>query len=144
MRKFLSADMNRFNRLSMQIDSVYREAASKLGLSYSEMMVLYSVLDNGGRCPISEICAVGINKQTVNSALRKLERENVVFLEAAGGRRKNVCLTEDGRKLAERTVLRIIKFENEIFASWSEEERESYLELTHRFLTQINEKVETI
>lgn len=141
MKKLISADVNRFNCLTMQTDAVYHEAASRLGLSYSAMMILYSVLDNGGCCPISDICAFGMNKQTVNSALRKLEREDVVYLEAAGGRRKNVRLTEIGTELAERTVLKIIEIENEIFASWTERERESFLELTKRYMTQLNEKV---
>ncbi len=121
MKKFVCADMNRFNSLITQTDSIYREAAFKLGLTYSAMMVLYAVLNNGGSCPISDICAFGINKQTVNSALRKLETEDVVFLEAAGGRRKNVRLTENGMALAEKTILKIINIENENFCFMDKE-----------------------
>ena len=133
--------MNRFNSLITQTDSIYREAAFKLGLTYSAMMVLYAVLNNGGSCPISDICAFGINKQTVNSALRKLETEAVVFLEA---RRKNVRLTENGMALAEKTILKIINIENEIFASWTKNERETYIELTKRYMNQLSEKVSKI
>ncbi len=136
--------MNRFNSLITQTDSIYREAAFKLGLTYSAMTVLYAVLNNGGSCPISDICAFGINKQTVNSALRKLETEDVVFLEAAGGRRKNVRLTENGMALAEKTILKIINIENEIFASWTKYERETYIELTKRYMNQLSEKVSKI
>lgn len=136
--------MNRFNSLITQTDSIYREAAFKLGLTYSAMMVLYAVLNNGGSCPISDICAFGINKQTVNSALRKLETEDVVFWEAAGGRRKNVRLTENGMALAEKTILKIINIENEIFASWTKNERETYIELTKRYMNQLSEKVSKI
>ncbi len=144
MKKFVCADMNRFNSLITQTDSIYREAAFKLGLTYSAMMVLYAVFNNGGSCPISDICAFGINKQTVNSALRKLETEDVVFLEAAGGRRKNVRLTENGMALAEKTILKIINIENEIFASWTKYERETYIELTKRYMNQLSEKVSKI
>ncbi len=144
MKKFVCADMNRFNSLITQTDSIYREAAFKLGLTYSAMMVLYAVLNNGGSCPISDICAFGINKQTVNSALRKLETEDVVFLEAAGARRKNVRLTENGMALAEKTILKIINIENEIFASWTKNERETYIELTKRYMNQLSEKVSKI
>lgn len=144
MKKFVCADMNRFNSLITQTDSIYREAAFKLGLTYSAMTVLYAVLNNGGSCPISDICAFGINKQTVNSALRKLETEDVVFLEAAGGRRKNVRLTENGMALAEKTILKIINIENEIFASWTKYERETYIELTKRYMNQLSEKVSKI
>lgn len=144
MKKFVCADMNRFNSLITQTDSIYREAAFKLGLTYSAMMVLYAVFNNGESCPISDICAFGINKQTVNSALRKLETEDVVFLEAAGGRRKNVRLTENGMALAKKTILKIINIENEIFASWTKNERETYIELTKRYMNQLSEKVSKI
>lgn len=144
MKKFVCTDMNRFNRLMLQTDSVYHEAALKLGLTDSAMMILYAVLDGGGSCPISDICAFGINKQTVNSALRKLEAEDTVFLEAAGGRRKNVRLTEKGMELAEKTVLKIINIENEIFASWTKNERETYIELTKQYMDQLSEKISKI
>lgn len=141
VKKLISADVNRFNRLTLQTDLVYHEAASRLGLTYSAMMILYSVLDNGGSCPIGDICAFGISKQTVNSALRKLENEDIIFRRSAGGRRKDICLTEKGTALAEKTVLKIIEFENEIFASWTEHERETYFELTKRYMNQLNERV---
>lgn len=144
MKKFVCTDMNRFNRLMLRIDSVYHEAALKLGLTDSAMMVLYAVLDNGGNCPIGNICSFGISKQTVNSALRKLESDNIIFLEATGGRCKNVCLTEKGMKLSEKTVLKIIDVENEIFDSWTKSERETYIELTKRYMNQLSEKISKI
>ena len=47
-----------------------------------------------------------------------------MYLEAAGAKNKNLCLTEEGKRLAERTAIRIMKAENEIFASWEQEEVE--------------------
>lgn len=86
----------------------------------------------------------GVSKQTINSALRKLESEEIVYLEVFEGRKKKVYLTEKGRQLAKDTVLRVIKAENEIFASWSDEEKGIYIDLTQRYLTDFKRKVKEL
>ena len=56
---------------------------------------------------------------------------------AAGPRAKRLCLTPAGQALADRTVARIIRMENEVFAGWSPQEVETYLALTERFLQDL-------
>lgn len=145
MSEVLSDHVRKFNRLLGETDEVYHKAEKKLGLSESAAKILYAVYGNGGKCPLKEvILQSGISKQTINSALRGLESGGVIFLENADGKSKIVCLTESGRKLAENTVSRIIKAENEIFASWSEEERAAYMTLTRKYLKQFKEKLKEI
>ena len=94
-----------------------------------------------GRCALQEICRwSGTSKQTINSALRRLEAEGVLYLEQAGGKRKTVCLTEAGRSLAERTVAKIMEAENAVFAAWPPEALETYLTLTERYLAAFREE----
>lgn len=135
--------MKRFNYFLGELDAVYHEMSLKLGLTDSAMIVLYTICDQGDGCPLQNICRYsGLSKQTVNSALRKLEAEGILYLESAGSRNKNVCLTEAGTVLAERTAKRILQAENEIFASWPESDTEKYLKLTENFLTALKEKAE--
>ena len=139
----VSKVMKRYNYLLGELNAVYHEMSLKLGLSDSAMIILYTICDQGERCPLQDICRYsGLSKQTVNSALRKLEAEGVLYLEAAGSRNKTVCLTEKGMGLAERTVKRIMQAENEIYVSWPEQDVEKYLELTEHFLTTLQEKAE--
>ena len=141
MKAYTSKEMKRFNYLYSEINAAYHELSLKLGMSDSSMMVLYAICDNGDSCPLLEICrSSGVSKQTVNSALRKLEAEDIVYLEAAGNKNKIVCLTEKGRELAKRTALLVIEMENQIFASWPKGDVEKYLELTERFLADFREK----
>ena len=133
--------LNRFNYLFGETEALYHEMAHKLGLSDSAMKILYTVCDTGEPCPLQEVCRrSGLSKQTVNSALRKLEREQVLYLETAGGRGKQVRLTESGRKLAESTVLRIIEIENAVFGAWATEDVQTYLALTERFLNDVKQR----
>lgn len=145
MKAYSSKDMKRFNHLLGEIESVYHEMALRFGQSDSVMNILYTICDYGESCPLQEICRrSGISKQTINSGLRKLETEGIVYLEQAGARGKNVCLTEKGKELAENTAIRVIETENGILASWPKEDVEKYLELTEHFLVAIKEKAKEI
>lgn len=140
-----SKAMRRYNHLVGEIDGVYHEMSLKLGLSDSAMIVLYTVCDSGSSCPLRDICLrSGLSKQTVNSALRKLEAEGVVYLEPVSARSKSVCLTEAGQALAAETAGKIIRIENDIFDSWPQADVEQYLELTERFLLALREKAEQL
>lgn len=141
MKTYISNEMKRFNHLIGEIDAVYHDMALKLGLSDSAMAILYTICNNGESCLLQEICRLsGISKQTINSAIRKMEDDDIVYLEQISGKSKNVCLTEKGKSLAENTALKIIKFENNIFASWAKEDVEKYLSLTEMYLVAIKEK----
>lgn len=130
--------LRRFNDLFGETDSLYHELALKLGLADSAMRILYVVCDTGEPCLLQEICRrSGLSKQTVNSALRKLEQAELLFLESAGPRSKQVRLTPAGRALADRTAMEIIRLENDVFAGWPPEDVQAYLDLTERFLVDL-------
>lgn len=143
MRESTSKIMKRFNYLLGELNAVYHDMALRLGLSDSAMSILYTICDHGESCRLQDICRwSGLSKQTINSAIRKLETEGIVCLESAGSRNKNVCLTEEGSDLAKRTVKQIMQAENGIFASWPDEDMEKYVELTENFLRALQEKAE--
>lgn len=130
-----SKAMKRYNYLYGEMDAVYHEMSLKAGLSDSAMRILYAICDQGDRCLLQNICRYsGLSKQTINSALRKMEAEGVLYLEPAGAKNKNVCLTEAGKLLTARTAGRIYEIENDIMEAWPEEDVQTYLELTERFL----------
>lgn len=136
MAGIMIEEMRRFNNLLGEIDAAYHEANQRLGLTDSAMQVLYVLCNDGGESLLSRICRIsGASKQTINSALRGLEKEDYIRLETLPGRRRKVCLTQRGRELAERTALRLIGVENAVFGGWTLEERETYLALTQRYLT---------
>lgn len=133
--------LKRYNYLLGEIEAVYHEISLQMGLSDSVSRILYAICDEGDRCPLSLICRrTGLSKQTVNSALRRLEEEGAVRLEAVNGRAKEVCLTGAGRTLADRTARRIMEMETQILAGWAPGEMEQYLELTERFLHSLQSR----
>lgn len=138
-------ELKRINRLLTGIEGVFHQVALGNHLSDSAMHILYTVSYFGEPCPIREIVAsTGISKQTINSSLRKLESEGILYLQHNGGREKQVCLTPTGRDLAAKTGGRLAAIENEIFSSWSREEWETYLALTQRYLTTLEQKTKEL
>lgn len=145
MKQFATTELKKFNFLSSEIEAIYHEAAQRFGLSDSAMRILYAICNHGEKCLLSDICRLtGTSKQTINSAIRKLEADNIVYLETASGRKKMACLTEKGKELAKQTAVRLIEIENDIFDSWQKQERELYLELTQKYLTSFKKKIKEL
>lgn len=138
-------DIKRYNYLQSEINAAYYEASAVMGISDSVMQILYTICNFGDSCLLGDIVRMtGMPKQTINSALRKLENEGILYLQTADRRKKRVYLTDAGKTLASRTALPLMELENAVFDAWSEEERNLYLELTQRYLTRFKEKVKEL
>ena len=141
----ISKEIKRVNHLIGEIDAVYHEIAWKLGLSDSVFEILYTICNYGDSCMLKDIGRnCGLSKQMINSALRKLEKEGIVYLEAVDSRHKKVCLTEEGRSLTRRTAESVIEAENQILASWPQEDVETYIALIRRYLLALQEKAKNL
>lgn len=127
-----------FNQIDGRISSLYHAAALKMGLSDSEFRILYTLAVNApGYLQSALREATGMGRSTVNSALKKLEREGIL---PGSGRHTCVSLTAQGHRLADRTVCRLIRLEDRIYASWTPEEQALLLRLNRDF----TEKLEAI
>lgn len=145
MKNTIQSEARRYNRLISEIDEVYHELAVRQGFSDSAMAILYTLSDNDGQCRLPDLIKLsGVNKQTINSALRKLEKDEIVYLEPAGGKSKRVCLTEKGFSTIHETVDKVLDVEKKIYSSWSREEWELYMQLTERYLHQLREEMKEI
>lgn len=136
----ISQELQRYTHLFSETNAAYHRLSQQLGISDSVTHVLYTAVIHGGHCLLSDIIKLsGVSKQTINSALRKMEEQGLLCMEAAQGRQKGISLTEKGVELAQNTVCRIIAIEDRIFSSWSKEEMEQYLKLNQRFLDEFKQ-----
>ena len=111
-----------------------------MGLADSTMHILYTLLNDGGQCPLKKIRQLtGLPKQTLHSAISKLEEEGHILL-LTEGRAKSARLTESGLVLAEATAGKIIAAEDRIYAGWTPAELAAYLTLTERYLADLREE----
>ena len=123
MSEIIQDKVNQINCLNEEIDSLYHQAALKLGVSDCVLFVLYMLHTNDGKCLLYDIYKLsGISKQTVNSAIRKLENEETVYLEKCNGKSKMVYLTEKGKIYTSKTAARLFEAECKALSNWTEEE----------------------
>lgn len=132
-----------FNRITGVINGAYHKAALKLGLSDSEMGILYTLCAHEPGCNQSTLYKeTGMTKSTVNSAIRKMEQADILYLTDGSGRNTRVFLTEKGKALTQKTVARFIRLENKIYESWSPQELEVFMRLHGDFAKKINYSVQ--
>lgn len=145
MSNALSEQIHRINYLTAEMDALYHQVSLKIGITDSAMRVLYTLYDNGDWCMLSDIYKqTGISKQTVNSALRKLEAEHIIYLETFKGKSKKVLLTDKGRNYVMHTAGRLYQAECDAYASWTKEELNAYVQLTEKYVDLFREQVKKI
>ncbi len=118
-----------------EYDNIFRGIARGMGLSECSFWVLYTLRTDIVEPVQSEICAcLYESKQTVNSALKKMEAEGLLELTSGKDRRsKRILLTAAGISLCERTVDRVIERERRALEDLTEEEQDQFLALFRKF-----------
>lgn len=126
--------ISRINCLTGELDMLYHQAAKKLGVPDSILRILYAISGLGDGCRPTDVCRLaGLSKQTVNSALRRLECENILKLEHRDGRCKQLRLTELGKQRVAESAGRLGDAERRATESFSEAEAAEYLRLMEKF-----------
>lgn len=145
MDNHLDEIISEINCLTEDVDSLYHQAAVRLGVSDSVLFVLYMLHTHGGECLLYDIYKLsGISKQTINSAIRKLEQEEMICLEKYSGKSKLVRLTERGSVRAKETGGRLFEAERAAFQQWSEEELRIYLALIKKHDATLRKQMENL
>lgn len=138
-------ELRKYNHMVSEINELYHEVAFKAGISDSIQSILYVLCYENYCCLQSEIYKLsGISRKTINSAIRRLEKDGMVYLEKGKGRNTVVRLSDKGIDFAKEKIEPLYKAENAIFAEWSEDEVETYLKLTARYKDALKEKLEKL
>lgn len=131
-----------FNRLTREINEVYHNVSSKLGISDSAFIILYALVELGDGCRQADIVkAYCVNKQTINSSVKKLEKDGYIELRASKGLDRNIFVTPKGKKITEEKIYPIFELENSIINEFSKEEQIMLSLLTKKYLQKLKEKV---
>ena len=139
--------VKRINCLCNEIDLLYHQAARKLEVSDSVLCILYIIYEKGDGCLLHEVCQEsGLSKQTINSALRKLELDQILYLELdqERGKSKRIFLTEKGKDYVNRTAACLYEAERSAFADWTEDEFTQYLAFMKKYIDAFQIQVEKI
>ena len=132
-----------YNQLHKECDAIYHAAAVRLGLSDCAFWILHMLYESGEQCKQSDLSdSAFMPPQTINSALKKLEKDGLVALRRIPGKMgKSIHLTEDGERFVNDNILPIMLAEKRACASFSEEEIETFLRLFHSLVKSLDKEI---
>lgn len=102
---------------------------------------------NGRNHIPKQSCAVCgfFHKQTINTALKKMEEDGLICFERStqNRKKKQIFLTEEGTALAQKTVIPFMEMEKRAFGSLDDKERKEFLRLTQKHLDLLQEELKS-
>lgn len=142
----LTQRLYEYNTIIKENDELYRGVARTLGLPDCAFWILYALRESAQVLTQSEICnAMYQPKQTVNSALKKLEADGyIALLEMNDRRSKQIHLTEEGQRLAEKTVDRVVAVEAQAMAGLTVQEQEDFIRLFRKYTDLLRNSMQTL
>lgn len=145
-KRIINKKLSEYNSIIKENEGIYHRVAKRDRLSNSAFWILYMMCEEEGKLTQSTVCDTFYQpKQTVNSALKKLEKEGIVELEAvAGSNGKYINFTQKGWKFAEETVLKVIASEQKALDGLSLKEQEEFFRLFRKFTKLLKENMEEI
>lgn len=133
----------KFNRISREYDEIFHSVASLFEMTDTTFWILYALRDTTEMLTQTQLCSrLCLPKQTVNSALKKLQADGYLYLLSEEKNRvKPIWLTEKGVHLAQDTVDKMRQMEAETLEELSEEELDVYFHVFRKYLDSLQEKI---
>ena len=136
-----------FNRAHKRMNILYHNYAKKAGISDAAFWLMYSLYEKGGPCTQTELCeAWFFAPQTINSAVKSLEKKGLIALDLTPNskRNKQFFFTETGEKLVKEKIAPLVQAEEKSFLRLNEQEREILLAITQKHIGVLEEEINKI
>lgn len=143
----LTAQMRALDQTYKEMDEIFHNYAKANGLSDAVFGILYLLWDRGTPYPQRELCeAWYYPPQTINSALKALEKQGIVALTFAPESRKSkeIHLTDAGRALAQKVIVPFMQAERNALLGLSECEREMMVLTLKKHLSLLRQETDHI
>ena len=106
-----------------ELDNIYQSLLKANGVSESEYAVMFSIKELGEGCNQKDIADNSyISKKTINSTVKKLEKDGILELKAAKYPNMEIFLTDKGKYFLEKNIIPIIEVENKVLENMSDNE----------------------
>lgn len=128
-----------FNSIFKENNDLYRVAAKSFGISLSVFWVLYFLREDSEIHTQKDICyASFLPKQTINSAIKKMETEKLIEHCCGNDKRsKELRLTDKGMELAQKTVDKIIDAERKTMNELSDKEQKLFVDIFRKYTDRL-------
>lgn len=132
--------------MEKQFDALYRKAALTYGLSDCSMWVLYFLSLHGDLTQQEMTGLMMFPKQTINSSIGSLQNKGyVAFLaEKESYGRKRVCLTDEGKAFAGKSVVKMMNAEAKALKAFGYEKTEQFIALYKGFYEAMSDSIDGV
>ena len=142
LKYIISEKVKYLNNMLCEIDNLYQSLLLNKGLSDSEYVVIFSILELGEGCLQKDIANNSyINKKTINSTIKKLEKNGLITLKAGKYPNMHIYLTRDGKDYIKNNIIPIIEVENNVMGSVLDKEFESLTNTYSKYIKIFKEEV---
>lgn len=146
MNKEARIKLTKYNTSFKALDETYRGVAKLFGMGECTFWIIYTLRMEPAPLTQRDICKLQYQpKQTVNSALKKMEADGLIaFSQDKNRRNKNISLTEKGILFAKKTVDKFCDAEADALLSMSSKEQDEISNLLFKYNSFLNEKIKEL
>ncbi len=141
----IKKQIDTINQKINELNSLYRTAAVKSGISDGEISIWSALLCSEEEYSQQDLAEMlFLPKQTVNSIISNLAKKGLVFLEHVPGtrNRKVVRLTEDGREYGQSRVMWIFQAEEKAMGETDLQEVQVYISMLEKYIYRLKEEID--
>lgn len=135
MQEQITQQLASLNQNDKILNELYHNYAASVHLSDTAFWIFYIAWTQGDGCTQKELCeAWAYSRQTVNTALKNLEKRGYIKLAFAEGNRKSkqILFTNRGEEFARKIILPLLEAELISFGLLSEQERNDLILLSQK------------
>ena len=147
MKELINGPLAEYNQLYKEMDEIYHLYAKKHGVSDTALWLMYSLYLNDAENTQSEICSAWhYPPQTINSALKRMEKQGLILLDAVPGNQKNklIKLSEKGREIIEKAIAPLVEAEQKAFQGLKTKEKAALFALTRKYTQLLKSQMDKI
>lgn len=135
--------LRHINGMLSEISSIYEKLLLAKNVPEGVFVVMSSILDLGEGCLQKDISATNyVNKKTVNSTIKKLQKEEFIELRAGKYPNMHIYLTNKGREYMTNNIVPIVEVESKALELMPTKEFETLVESYKKYIDNFREHVE--
>lgn len=145
MSRDINTLLKAMNYQVKKIEAIYYKLALNLKMSESEFWILYMLSEAEQEYSQQKISEeLSISKQTINSAIQDLLQREYIFLELSpvSARRKNVRMTEKGKRFVEESIVPLQEAEREASLKMDSFSQSQYVTLSQAYAANLQREIE--
>ncbi len=143
MKYKIGNKLKQLNSILSEVDNIYQSLLKANNVSEGEYIVMFAINDLGEGCSQKDISQNGYaSKKTINSTIKKFEKDGFIELKPAKYPSMQIFLTEKGRNFMQENIIPILKLESTVLDNVSDNEFEALANCYRRHLNSFREHVE--